>query len=304
MAKLPDAIVGARVVGERFVHSQRRQNPEGRMPLMDHIRELRNRVVKASLALIAGMIAGLVFFHPIWNIVMRPYCSTVVCNNTLGHTLTVTSPLDGFYIHIKIALVAGLILSSPIWLYQIWAFIVPGLYAREKRWTYMFLGAAVPLFALGAYFAWLVMGRGLHFLIDMVPGGTVALFTVDTYVGYFVAMVLGIGLCFELPLLLVMLNQVGILTHQRFKKWRRVMIFLVFVFAGIASPSPDPITMLLLGGVCVALVESAEILIWVHDRRKARLNPNPYEGLSDDEVSRLDLDETGTGTGSRDNTLN
>ena len=306
MAKLPDAIVGARVVGERFVRSQRRQNPEGRMPLMDHLRELRNRVVKAALALIAGMIVGLVFFHPIWNVVMRPYCATVVCNNTLGHTLTVTSPLDGFYIHIKVAFVAGLILSSPIWLYQLWAFIVPGLYSREKRWTYMFLGAAVPLFALGAFFAWLVMGRGLHFLISMVPGGTVALFTVDTYVGYFVAMVLGIGLCFELPLLLVMLNQVGVLTHQRFKKWRRVMIFLVFVFAGIASPSPDPITMLLLGAVCVALVETAEILIWAHDRRKARLNPNPYEGLSDDQMSPLDLDETGTGTGTggHDNTLN
>jgi sec-independent protein translocase protein TatC len=140
----------------------------------------------------------------------------------------------------------------------------------------------------------------LHFLIGMVPGNTVALFTMDTYVGYFVAMVLGIGLCFELPLLLVMLNQVGVLTHQRFKKWRRVMIFLVFVFAGIASPSPDPITMLLLGAVCVALVETAEILVWVHDRRKARLHPNPYEDLPDNEVSPIDLDDAG----SRDNTLN
>ena len=94
------------------------------------------------------------------------------------------------------------------------------------------------------------MGRGLHFLIDMVPNGTAALFTADTYIGYFIAMLLGFGLCFELPLFLVMLNQVGILTHERFKKWRRVMIFVVFVFAGIASPSPDPITMLMLGGGC------------------------------------------------------
>ena len=109
-------------------------------------------------------------------------------------------------------------------------------------------------------------------------------------------MLFGFGLCFELPLFLVMLNQVGILTHERFKKWRRVMIFVVFVFAGIASPSPDPITMLMLGGVCVALVEGAEVIVFLHDRRKARLHPDPYEGLADDQLSPIDLDETDTGS--------
>ncbi len=291
MAKLPGAIQGARIVGERFVRTQRQANPEGRMPLMDHLRELRNRIVKAVLAIAAGMILGLVFFDRVWGFITRPYCHAVKgCNtSSLGHTLATSGPLDGFYLHIKVGIIVGVILTSPVWLYQIWAFVAPGLYAREKRWTYIFLGTSVPLFLLGCYFALLVMGRGLHFLIGMVPQNTVAIFTADTYIGYFIAMILGFGLCFELPLFLVMLNQVGILSHERFKKWRRVMIFCVFVFAGIASPSPDPLTMLMLGGVCLALVEGAEVIVWLNDKRRARLNPDPYAGLADDQLSAIEL---------------
>jgi len=285
MAKLPGATQGARVVGERLAQSQRNANPDGKMPLMDHIRELRNRIVKAALAGVLGMIVGLIFFNPIWNFITKPYCHAVVCNGKFGHTLAANGPLDGFYLHIKVGVVVGLVLASPVWLYQLWAFVAPGLYRREKKWTYIFIGAAVPLFLLGTWFALLAMGRGLHFLIAMVPGNTVALFTADTYIGYFMAMILGFGLCFELPLLLVMLNQVGVLSHERFKKSRRLMIFLVFVFAGIASPSPDPLTMLMLGGVCVLLVETAEVIVYLNDRRRGRLAP--YEGLTDDEFAAL-----------------
>jgi sec-independent protein translocase protein TatC len=292
MAKLPGAIQGARVVGEKFAHSQRHANPEGRMPLMDHIRELRNRIVKMALALAAGMVIGLVFFRPIWTFITDPYCRAVGhCQvGDIGRTLTVSGPLDGFYLHLKVAFIAGIVATSPVWLYQLWAFIAPGLYSREKKWTYIFVGSAVPLFVLGSWFALLAMGRGLHFLIGMVPGQTVAFFTADTYIGYFMMMILGFGLCFELPLLLVMLNQVGVLTHERFKKWRRVMIFCVFVFAGIASPSPDPITMLMLGGVCAALVEGAEVIVLLNDRRRARRAP--YQGLSEEELVALQNDDS------------
>jgi len=100
-------------------------------------------------------------------------------------------------------------------------------------------------------------------------------------------MLVGFGLCFEVPLFLVGLNLAGVLTHARFRKWRRVMIFGVFVFAGIASPSPDPITMLLLAGPCAVLVEIAEVIVWANDRRRARLHPDPYAGLTDDELSPL-----------------
>jgi sec-independent protein translocase protein TatC len=113
---------------------------------------------------------------------------------------------------------------------------------------------------------------------------------VSTYLGYVMAMVLGFGLTFELPLALVLLNLARVLTHARFRKWRRVMIFAVFLFAGIATPSPDPLTMLLLAAPCVVLVEVAEIIVWANDRRVAR-RPGMYDGLSDHEAAPLDDDQ-------------
>src|SRR5215472_1951694 len=288
MARKPSALAGARIVGERYVRSKRRENPEGRMPLMEHLRELRNRVLKIALAVVAGAIVGWAFYHQIWGFIQRPYCQAVGgCKlNTIGHTLILNGVMDGFYLRIKVAILAGVVLTSPIWLYQLWAFVAPGLYAREKRWTYLFLGSAIPLFALGCFFAFLAMGRGLKFFISM-SGGLTNLFTADTYIGYWIAMIIGFGLCFEVPLFLIILNMARVVTHERFRKWRRLIIFLVFVFAGIASPSPDPMTMLLLGGIVVVLVEVAEVLIFLNDKRYARLHPSPYEGLSDDELSPI-----------------
>jgi sec-independent protein translocase protein TatC len=292
MAKLPGAIQGARIVGQRFVQVRRTENPEGRMPLLDHLRELRGRVVKIALAIIAGAIVGWAFYHHIWNFIQEPYCNAVHgCKiDTPGRTLILTSVTDGFYLHIKVAVISGVVLSSPIWLYQIWAFVAPGLYTREKRWTYAFLGSAIPLFGLGCWFAYLAMSRGLNFFISM-SGGFTTLFTADTYISYWVAMLLGFALCFEVPLFLVVLNLARVITHERFRKWRRIIIFLIFVFAGIASPSPDPLTMLLLGGIVALLVEVAEILIWANDRRYARNHPDLYADLPDNQLSTLEDDD-------------
>ena len=292
MARKASALAGARMVGQQYVRLKERQNPEGRMPLMDHLRELRNRVVKIAIAIVAGAIVAWVFFDRIWAFMQRPYCQAVgYCKvNTLGHSLFISNVMDGFYLHIKVSVIAGAVITSPIWLYQLWAFIAPGLYAREKRWTYAFLGSAVPLFGLGCFFAFLAMSRGLKFFLSMA-GGLTALFTADSYIGYWLAMIIGIGLCFEVPLFLVMLNMARVVTHEQFRKWRRLIIFLVFVFAGIASPSPDPLTMLMLGGVVVALVEIAEVLIYFNDKRYARNHPDPYAGLADDELSPIDEPE-------------
>jgi sec-independent protein translocase protein TatC len=299
MAKVPGAIQGARIVGEHFVRSQRRANPEGRMPVMDHIRELRNRVVKILLALGAGMIVGFVFFNPVWKVIQRPLCHAVIRGQTGCSTLGVNmpsldGPLDPFYLRVKVAVIVGVIVSSPVWLYQIWAFIAPGLYAREKRWGYIFLGASVPLFLAGVALAYLSLGRSMHFLLGLTPNGVANLLPVDQYMSFVMAMVLAFGIAFLVPLLIIMLNLAGILTHERFKKWRRVMIFAVFLIAGMANPSPDPTTMLILGGACVALVEVAELIVWSHDRRHARTHPDPYAGLADDELSPLPLEDTPT----------
>ena len=136
----------------------------------------------------------------------------------------------------------------------------------------------------------------MHYLLGLTPSTVGNYIQVDAYMSFVMAMMLAFGLAFEVPLLIIMLNQAGILTHERFRKWRRVMIFGVFLIAGMANPSPDPITMLILGGACAALVEVAEFIVWRNDRRRARLHPDPYAGLADDELSPLDPASTSTRT--------
>jgi sec-independent protein translocase protein TatC len=286
MPKLADTITGARLLSDKIAQS--RSNPDGRMPLMDHLRELRNRLMKAVAAIVLGMVVGLLpaVHDRLWAFVYRPFRAAAFADHT---HLIVVGVLDPFTIWLQLAFYFALIVTSPYWLYQVWAFIAPGLYQREKRWTYTFVFTAAPLFLGGATLAYFVMSRGLKYLIALAPKGIQVLPTVSNYLGYFQAMILGFGLAFELPLLLVMLNLIGVISHERMRKWRRIMIFSVFVFAGIASPSPDPVTMLLLAVPCVVLIEVAELLIWMNDRRRARI-PSPYAGLADDEASPIDLD--------------
>jgi sec-independent protein translocase protein TatC len=242
------------------------------MPLIEHIRELRNRLVKGGLGIIAGMVVGWLVYKRAFNFIIGPFCRISI-HNQVGchaHPLVVTGVFDPFFVQLKVAFVVGVIVSSPIWFYQLWAFIAPGLYRRERRWAFGFVGAAVPLFALGGLFAYLAMSRGLRFLLGLAPPDVRPLITIDTYFGYAMAMLLIFGLAFELPLILVMLNLAGVVSHAFVRKWRRVMIFAVFVFAGAATPSPDPFSMLLLAIPCVVLVEVAEVFVWLNDRRRAR----------------------------------
>jgi sec-independent protein translocase protein TatC len=250
-----------------------------------------------ALGLIAGMIVGFVFFNWAFKILERPLCHAKVrgitgCNKLGIDQLILTGPLDSFYMRVKVAFLVGIIISCPIWLYQIWKFVSPGLYSKEKRWGYMFLGSAVPLFLIGVGLAYLSLTRTMQYMLHLTPVGVSNLIEFDQYFSFVVTMLLAFGFGFELPLLLIMLNLAGILTHARFKKWRRLLIFLVFVVAGIANPSPDPITMLILGGACVALVEVAELIVWNHDRRKARREGSLYANLADDELSPIDLEDT------------
>ena len=296
MAKLPEAVLGARVAGSRLLDASRKNDAAGRMPLVGHLRELRNRLLKAALALVLAMALGFVFFNPIWHVVSHPFCSAVIngktgCRTT-GDQLVVSGVFDPFMLRIKIAFFVGLIVSSPVWLYQVWAFIAPGLYRKEKRWAYLFVGIAAPLFGAGAVLAYVVMSRGLRYLLGLTPSGVLNLPSIDTYLSYFQGMILGFGLAFELPLALVILNVAHVLTHARFRKWRRLMLFAAFLFAGIANPSPDPISMLLLAVPCVVLVEVAEVVIYFNDRRRAKI-VDPYAELPDDEASPLEMSESG-----------
>jgi sec-independent protein translocase protein TatC len=289
----------------------KRSNPDGSMPLMEHIRELRNRVFKVALFIAIGSIVGWFLYPHIWHFIETPYCRLPEARNTVllaGHhkgqcTLFVNGLFDALFLHIKIAIITGVILTSPFWLYQLWAFIAPGLYAKERRWAYFFGGSAVPLFLIGGTLAYFAMTRGLHFLLSQVPGNVAPLITIDTYIGYALAMLAIFGIAFELPLVFVMLNMAHVLTHERFRRWRRGIIFCVFLFAAVFTPSPDPLSMLLLAVPCVVLVEFAEVFSWANDRRRARLEAaSAYAGLSPDEIRPIDpaapieRDDGGPGT--------
>jgi sec-independent protein translocase protein TatC len=280
----------------------RRANPEAKMPLLEHLRELRSRVIKSALALTVGSVIGWAAYPWVWNFIKAPYCKAQVktlAASVLAHSggslgphcqLYFSGVFDPLFLRLQISIAAGVIISSPVWLYQLWAFIAPGLYKRERRWAYFFVGAAIPLFAVGATIAYFAMTRGLQFLLHLTPADTVALIFINTYLSYAAAMLLIFGLAFEIPLVIVLLNMAGVLTHKRFRKWRRLIIFLVFAFAAVFTPSPDPLSMLLLAIPCVVLVEAAEVFVWANDRRRARRGPQ-FPGLTAEEVARYGLDE-------------
>jgi sec-independent protein translocase protein TatC len=273
--------------------------PDGRMSLADHLRELRSRLMKSVLAIVAAGAVSFGFFNPIWDVLKRPYCqvhqkqSLSVIHAVKGcgaGPLVFDNVFDPILWHFKVALIGGLVLASPVWLYQLWAFVTPGLQRKERRYSLAFVGAAVPLFLAGATIAYSVMSTGLQVLLNFAPKDTVSLISIDHYLSYALAMLLIFGLSFDIPLLIVMLNMVGIISYARLKKQRRLSIFLSFVFAAVATPSGDPFTMLALALPLVVLLEVATQLARVHDRRKAKQLPlDPIANLADDETSPLNL---------------
>jgi sec-independent protein translocase protein TatC len=275
--------------------ARRTENPEARMPLMEHIRELRSRLLKAALAVTVGSIIGWFLYPYVFHFMTGPFCRLKLPEITptiKGHctSLYVTGIFDALFLRLKVAIATGVILSAPVWMFQLWGFVAPGLHSRERRYSYFFAGSAIPLFALGGTFAYFAMTKGLRFLLGLVPNHVIPIITIDAYLSFAFAMLLIFGLSFELPLVVVILNVSGVLTHKRFAKWRRLIIFGVFAFAAVATPSPDPISMLLLAVPCVILVELAEVFAYFNERRKARRGA-VFPGLSPEEIAEYGLDE-------------
>ena len=265
---------------------------EARMTLAEHLRELRRRIIISVLAIIAGTILAFVFHTHIQKVVTGPYCSLPASFHQLtGHkcTLVVTGILDPFTVTLRLSLYAGLLISSPVWLWQLWKFVTPGLYARERRWAVMFVGGSSFLFAAGAVVAYYTMRNGLHFLLGFASGGIGALPTFNSYLSYFTAMILVFSLSFEFPLAIIMLNLVGVLSAERLRRWTRGILFGIFAFAAVATPTQDPFTMLALAVPISLLYFGAYGIAVVHDRRVARRgDTSPYAHLADDELSPLD----------------
>ncbi|AQS70461.1 twin-arginine translocase subunit TatC [Streptomyces pactum] len=273
------------------------KDPEGRMPLAEHLRELRNRLAKALLAIVAVTVVAAFFYNDIINIFTDPVLDSVGCPKSFEELaklpedercaqITINGLLGPFTLALKVSLMAGVVLASPVWLYQLWAFVAPGLHKNEKKYAYAFVATGAPLFLFGAYFAYVVLPTTAKVLIEFTPFGVDNLLPLDDLLDLVTRMVVVFGLSFELPLLLVMLNFTGALTGKRMLGWWRGMIMGITLFAAIATPSTDPLTMMWLAGPIWVLYFVAVGVSLLNDRRRRRreaLEPD------DDEASELDL---------------
>ena len=262
------------------------------MTLTEHISELRSRLGKALLAIAVATTAVAIWgYNPLIRMLEKPYRSVPADHRAVADgTLIFTHPTDAFVLRLKIALIAGLILSSPIWLYQLWAFVTPGLHRNERKWALAFVSTSVVLFTAGAVVAYLVLPKAMDVLLGVGGPGLAALLEATKYLSFVTSIMLIFGVSFEFPLLIIMLNFAGLLSSRRLRDWRRYAIFTIFAFAAVATPTQDPFTMLALAVPMCLLYEFAALVAWLHDRRAAtRAARSELAGLSDDEASPLDL---------------
>jgi sec-independent protein translocase protein TatC len=271
------------------------------MTLMEHLQELRGRLFKASLGVLVGFGVGwFLLSKPALNALKSPYCDLMSRHAAAGNDgvlpagykcpfvqLGVT---DVFVLQMKVALWVGLIVAAPIWLYQLWAFIAPGLHRHERRWAYAFVGAATPLFAGGAVLAYFVVAKGLEFLLQFTPPDVTTTLEITRYVDFVTNLMLLFGAALEFPLIVLLFNFAGLASARRLLGWWRVAVFLFFAFSAVATPTPDPFGMTFLGLTLSALYFAAVGVAFLNDRRRRRRHDAEFGNLSDDEASPLEHD--------------
>ncbi|MQA08808.1 MAG: twin-arginine translocase subunit TatC [Pseudonocardiaceae bacterium] len=284
------------------------------MSLIEHIYEFRRRLGYLLLFVLLGGILGFIWFgtnvgpiSSLGDLMTGPYCGLPremrVEFDNRGCQLLQTKPFEGFLIRLKVGIAAGMVLLAPTWLYQIWAFIAPGLYTKERKYALTFVGIATILFAAGALLAYLLVPTALHFLVGFGSGEFATALAGNDYISFVLAVLIIFGVSFELPLLIVMLNRVGVVRYHQLKKWRRGIIMALFVFAAFATPGNDPFSMLALAVALTLLCELAIQLSRLHDRKRDRLRASEgWDDLDDNEAAPFEytpseVDEPATPSG-------
>jgi sec-independent protein translocase protein TatC len=262
------------------------------MPLVEHLRELRNRLVKSLLAILVVTAVAMFFYNDIAKFLIAPACDLDVTGVGNGEcqAVTQTGVLNPFSLMLKVSLATGVVVASPIWLYQLWAFLAPGLHRHEKKYSLAFVATGVPLFAAGAWFSYLILPNALDVMLNFTPGDVSNNVPLDDLLDFIVRLVLVFGFACELPLVFVMLNFVGIVSARQMISWWRWVVMGIFVFGAVATPTTDPLTMTLLSVPVTVLYLLAIAIAWVNDRRRGRRRARDLGGadLPDDEASELD----------------
>jgi sec-independent protein translocase protein TatC len=248
--------------------------PDGTMTLFEHLRELRYRLIVSALAIIVGMIVAWFFRYDLLDILQRPYFQAIASLKaknpdamTLLVNINLTSPLT---LSLKVSALAGAIVTAPFWLYQLWAFVVPGLLAKEKKWALIFIAAATPMFVGGVIVAYVVLPKAISVLLSFTQSGVSNLQDINAYLSFLLRLMLVFGLGFLIPLIVLMLNIVGVIKAKQMAKYRSLVIFGTFVFGAVATPSTDPFSMLAVALPMALLFIGAEVIAHVLDRRKER----------------------------------
>ncbi|WP_100350861.1 twin-arginine translocase subunit TatC [Luteimicrobium subarcticum] len=239
------------------------------MPLLAHLRELRKRVVLAVLGIVVGAVAGWFCFEPVFEALQRPLLDAAAVAGK-DVRLNFTALAGALDMQIKVSLFLGVLLSSPWWLYQLWAFVTPGLTRKERRHAVGFLAAAVPLFAAGAYLAWLLLPRAVTLLTDFVPTGASNIVDAQTYLSFVMRLILAFGLAFVLPVLMVALSYLGLVRARTWLAGWRWAVFVIFLFAAVMTPTPDAFTMILVAIPMCVLYFAAVGVAALRDRRADR----------------------------------
>ena len=239
------------------------------MSLRAHLRELRKRLVIAAAAIIAAAIGSWYIVPFVLHQLLTPLIAAakIAHRDVSGNYQGVTSAFD---VQFQLAITLGIIISSPIWLSQLWLFIVPGLKRNERRYVYGFLGAAIPLFLGGCAVGWFVFPHLVELLVSFAPAESSSFVSIDDYVSFVTKLIVAIGIAFVMPVVLVLLNFMTILSGKTILKGWRIAILVSTIFAGIVTPTADVLTMCLLAVPIIVLYFAAALIAHLHDRSAAR----------------------------------